>query len=138
MKTRNLMLLLLADYLNVYCKPHLKINLEAISLCVKEPRKEINNQTRLDGVSGFPSKVSIPVTSKKAKMLETKPEDMEINPPHSINGVGFSNPLEDWIIIFQGMKCQKEGRDGQIDLTSKKLGMRKKKKKRKSLIINKA
>jgi hypothetical protein len=36
-KTRNPMLLLSAGYLNVYCQPHLKINLEAVPLCVKEP-----------------------------------------------------------------------------------------------------
>jgi hypothetical protein len=107
-----------AGYLNVYCKPHLKINLEIVPLCIKELGEEANSQTRPDGASGSSSKVSTPVTRTKAKMLEIRAEDREIDPPHSMDGVGFTDPLEDWTIVSRGTKCQREGRDGQIELTS--------------------
>jgi hypothetical protein len=37
---------------------------------------------------------------------------MKIDPPHSMDGVGFPDPPEDWTIVSQGTKHQREGRDG--------------------------
>jgi hypothetical protein len=118
-KTRNPMLLLSAGYLNVYCKPHIKINLEVVPLCVKEPGEETNSQTRPDGASGPSSKVSTPVTRGKAKMLDIRAEDMEIDPPHSMDGVGSTDPPEDWTIVSRGTKRHREGKEGQMDFTGK-------------------
>jgi hypothetical protein len=118
-KTRNPMLLLSAGYLNVYCKPHIKINLEVVPLCVKEPGEETNSQTRPDGASGPSSKVSTPVTRSKAKMLDIRAEDMEIDPPHSMDGVGSIDPPEDWTIFSRGTKRHREGKEGQMDFTGK-------------------
>jgi hypothetical protein len=49
--------------------------------------------------------------------LEIKAEDMEIDPPYSMDGVGLTDAPEDWSIVFRSKKRPKKGKDGRIDIT---------------------
>jgi hypothetical protein len=52
-------------------------------------------------------------------MLDIRAEDMEIDPPLSMDGVGSTDPPEDWTTVSRWTKRHREGRDGQMDFTGK-------------------
>jgi hypothetical protein len=113
-KTRNPMFILSAGYLNVYCKSHLESNLDVLPLRMKEPEEETSSP---DGASGSSIKVHVPTTRAKTKLLAVKEEEMDIDVPSSLDGMGITNAPEDWSVMSRRKKRPREGPDGHIDLT---------------------
>jgi hypothetical protein len=49
--------------------------------------------------------------------LAVKEEEMDIDVPSSLDGMGITNAPEDWSVMSRRKKRPREGPDGHIDLT---------------------